>query len=51
MQPQRGPIAVPSSTDSGRSSTNIAGARKECAPPEWIEISRSATLVIQTECA
>ena len=27
MQPQPGPIAVPSSTDSGRSSTNIASAR------------------------
>ena len=46
MQPQPGPIAVPSSTDSGRSSMNMAWARKECAPPEWIEISMSATLRI-----
>ncbi len=51
MQPQPGPIAVPSSTDSGRSSVNIAGARNECEPPEWMEISMSAIFVIQVAWA
>ena len=43
MHPHPGPMAVASSTDSGRSSTKMALSRKEWAPPEWMEISRSAT--------
>ena len=52
MQPQPGPIAVASSTDAGRLvHEDRLGEEASATPPEWIEISKSATLLIHSAWA